>query len=52
MTKIRERNDTTYSSVAFITELVEIAELSLTLVELVKISLLKSNSGVSLINLK
>lgn len=31
--------------------MVEIAELSLTLVELVKISLLKSNSGVSLINL-
>ena len=42
----------TYSSVAFVTELVQIAKLSLTLVELVKISLFKSNSGVSLINLK
>ena len=41
----------TYGSVSLVTELVQIAKLSLTLVELVKISLFKSNSGVSLINL-
>ena len=42
----------TYSSISFVTKLVQIAELSLTLVELVEISLFKSNSGVSLIYLQ
>lgn len=42
----------TYNSVAFEAALIEVAKLSLTLVELVQISLLECYSGMSFINLE
>lgn len=48
--KALEKEGLTYIAISFIAELVKIFQLSLALVELIKISLVKSNSSMGLID--